>query len=391
MLTKNNSLKEKCTGCFACVNICPNKAIRMVLDKEGFFYPKIDKEKCNNCNLCLKVCPVINKRKSGKFIPKKIFACRSRNKDTQLSSSSGGIFAELAKEFIRDGGVVFGVTFENRTAAHIAIDKVKDLDKIKGSKYLQSYVNESYKQVEQLLRENKKVLFSGTPCQIAGLLSFLSLKKIDTKNLHTIDLVCHGVPSYNIFKAHILDVTSSDYESLKNVKFREKSSGWKFYSLLYEFENKFGKTETKLIENKKDLFMRGYVRNYFLRKSCYKCQFRDFPRQGDITLGDFWGIKKRYYDYYGVSLVLVNSKKGRAFFNKTRKSIFCKPLKLKKEDLHDGNVNKTHKQKRNAFFKDYFEKGYDYCKRKYLRVSFKELFTNYLSKLKHNFLRWKNL
>jgi len=391
MLTKNKLLKQKCTGCFACINICPRKAINMKLNNEGFFYPNVDKEKCNNCNLCLKVCPAINNQINTNISPKNVIAAKSLNKETQISSSSGGIFTELAKAIIKQKGVVFGVVFDKKIAKHIFIDKIDDLKKIRGSKYLQSYVNNSFKEVKKFLNLNKLVLFSGTPCQIAGLKSFLNLKKINTKNLFLIDVVCHGVPSYRIFKEHILNISSSKGKILINIRFRDKKLGWKFFSLKYEFEDRLKNKFVIDNEHQKDFFMRGYLKNYYLRKSCYDCKFSKIPRQGDITLGDFWGIPKKYYDRNGVSLVLLNNKKGDELFKKVENNISHDILNSNvissNSRLVLGKYKQNHYNKRKEFFEDYFNKDYNFCKRKYLKLGVSDIFINLLKKIKWRILK----
>jgi len=372
MLSKNDSLKQNCTGCFACINICPTKTISMYLDKDGFFYPEIEKSKCNNCVLCLKVCPVINKQKNINKINSEAISAKSINKETQISSSSGGIFTELAKVIIKQEGVVFGVTFKDNIAKHISIDNIKDLTKIKGSKYLQSYVNDSFKQVEIFLLDDKKVLFSGTPCQIAGLKSFLNQKKINISNLFLVDVVCHGVPSYRIFYEYLNHL---GINLVNAINFRNKRTGWKFFSISIKGNKNYSSISIN------DCFMNGFMKNYFLRKSCYDCKFSKIPRQGDITLGDFWGVPKNYNDYNGISLVLLNNKKGEHLFDQMKNEVSYKVLNVdiaykKNNRLIAGNYSNLNE--RYNFFRDYNSLGFDYVVNKYMSVKFLQKFINYL-------------
>jgi len=357
----------------------------MKKNKEGFLFPVIDSKKCTKCLFCEKVCPILKKSEIQKNTLNKIYAVKSRNQKTQTSSSSGGTFSELARYFLDQKGLVFGVSFENNLTKHIFIDNKKDIRKLRGSKYLQSYIGNSFLLVEKFLKNKKKVLFVGLPCQIAGLKSFIELKGVNKKNLFLVDLACHGVPSYKIFNDHILDISNG--KKIINVEFRNKKSGWKFYSLAYSFE----KGDKIIFEYTKDFFMRGYLRNYFLRKSCYDCKFSKLPRQGDITLADFWGIPSKYYDNRGVSLVLLSSKKGREVFKKIKKDVYFKTfdsnLISPKSRVVSGKYSKQQYAQRKEFFEDYFSKGYGYCKNKYFKSSIREDLINMIKKLKWKIIK----
>ncbi len=359
-------IKNKCTGCSTCINICPKKAISMQIDQEGFIYPVINEKKCINCHLCEKVCPILNNIKNENLIPKKVIAAKSIDKQIQISSSSGGIFTELAKEIIKQNGIVFGATFEEGIVKHISINKIKDLIKLRGSKYLQSYVNESFKEVEKYLNLKKPVLFSGTPCQIAGLKSFLKIKRVDTSNLLLIDLVCHGVPSYKVFQDYI----KNDFpnKTLSNINFRDKKGSWPLFNITYFFN----KSANISRYHKVDPFFIGYLKNYYLRESCYKCKFSELPRQGDITLGDFWGISKNLFDPNGVSLVLINNKKGEIFFKRIDHFVCYNFLNIdlvsENTRLFKGNYPEFNHILRNKFFLDYQEEGYKFIEKKYLKI-----------------------
>jgi coenzyme F420-reducing hydrogenase beta subunit len=235
MINKNKILKEKCTGCCACVNICPQNAIEMKINEEGFYFPVVDEKKCTRCGLCLGVCPVLNENDSRNKSPKEVYACRSLDRANQIASSSGGIFSELSNKILDRGGVVFGAVFKEGEVKHISIEKKEDLYLLKGSKYLQSSVGNSFQKALSFLKEGRMVFFSGTPCQIAGLRSFMKKKEADTSCLFCADLVCHGVPSYRLFQDHIRKISKG--KTLKNVYFRNKRFGWRNYSLVYVFED----------------------------------------------------------------------------------------------------------------------------------------------------------
>ncbi|OQA31896.1 MAG: F(420)H(2) dehydrogenase subunit F [archaeon ADurb.Bin336] len=378
-MLKYNKIKNTCTGCFACYNICPTNAISMRLNKEGFLYPEIDKEKCINCGLCEKVCPVLNKIKNNNLKPKIVFAAKSKNQLIQKNSSSGGIFSELANYILDRKGVVFGVTFKNNKTKHICIKNKDELEKIRGSKYLQSYINYSFKDVEKNLVDKKDVLFSGTPCQISGLKEYLKLRKTDDQNLFLIDVVCHGVPSYKIFKEYLKNEFGGNTR-IKNINFRYKKESWDNYYITYYFD------KGKEISNnyKRDYFFRGYLKNFYLRKSCYNCNLARIPRQGDITLGDFWGIKKEYYDSQGISLILINNKKGKNLINKIIKLIEIEELDIIEASkgnprLINGKYDSI--KEREQFFIDYFANGFVFVKKKYLKSKTTQLIILKIKKL----------
>lgn len=218
---------QNCTGCAACKQICTHEAISMQLDEEGFLRPLINQDRCVECRICIKICPV--NTQTIKHEPIKVFSGWSNNEETRLTSSSGGAFVEIAKLILAQNGVVFGVSMDsNMLAHHIFIESEKEIYKLQGSKYIQSIIGNAYKDAKQFLQEGRKVLFSGTPCQIAGLRNFLHK---DYENLYTVDLICHGVPSPKVFKDYIHYIENAINEPVKEVKFRCKKSSWIFYNM----------------------------------------------------------------------------------------------------------------------------------------------------------------
>lgn len=291
--------KNKCTGCFACYNICPKKAIEMKEDECGFIYPEVDTNKCIKCGLCEKVCPSINKTTSNN--PQKCFALFSNDSEIRKNSTSGGVATELSKYFINNGGIVYGACFKNNCLVrHTRIDKLEDLKDAQGSKYVHSYINDVFLQVKQDLK-NKKVLFIGTPCQIAGLKKFL-MKDYD--NLFLIDLICHGVPSQKFLQEEVIRLVGTT--NVDRVIFR-KNNEYGFYII------KNGKIifSKKIDESPYDeLFMEGLS----LRNNCHNCQYSNKNRVSDITIGDFWGLSEKSKIYseqsQGINVVLCNTEKG---------------------------------------------------------------------------------
>lgn len=303
---------DLCTGCTACVNSCPLNAIYMVQDNFGFLYPEINDNMCIDCGKCKVACPQNNDaRYNGE---NKFYAGVSFDDEIKEKSSSGGIFSLLAEKIIKKGGVVFGAAFDKEfNVNHIGVDKIADLRLLRGSKYVQSNIGDCFEQVENFLEKGRYVLFSGTPCQIDGLYSYL---KGSPEKLYTIDILCHGIPSPNVFKDYIDNETAND-EKINSFKFRSKKTGWLNYSTDIVFNNG-GKTIYH------SSYMQGFLNNYYLRECCYSCRYATRKRVGDITLGDFWGYREKAPAYLenddrGISLVIVNSKKGDKLFKSIRK------------------------------------------------------------------------
>ena len=319
-LKKNTFITKNCTGCGACYNICPNNAISMEENHEGFLYPQIDSSKCTNCGLCKRICPTATIKENKNYESPCCYAMMADD-DVRLSGcSSGGASQVLIKYFLENNGYVAGAIYdENWKVIHTISNKPECLSKLKGSKYYQSNTLKTFTQAKELLENGSKLLYTGTPCQIAGLKSFLNK---DYDNLFTVDIVCHGVPSFKVFKMYLDYILSKD-EHIKSIDFRNKKNGWN-NQLLLQIQ-----TASNIYEstNKLNPFMTAFLGNYILRKSCFKCPFQCLPRQGDLTIGDFWRIQKyneNYDDKKGTSLILVNSDKGKCLLSDIQKK--CKLL-----------------------------------------------------------------
>ena len=306
---------RNCCGCTACFSICPVKAIQMDQNDEGFYVPKVDPKKCIRCGKCQLVCPLTHPNLNLCSKPD-CYAIYNKNEQVRANSSSGGAFSLLAEEILNKGGYVCGATYSNeKFCHHIIIDNINDLAKLRGSKYIQSNVGDTYEQTKKLLDKGKWFLYSGTPCQIAGLKNYLGK---DYDNLITVDLVCHGTPSPKAWEGYLKD--NFPNEEIQFVNFRDKSHGWKHFSLKI-------KTDTKECTNalNNDLFMKGFLSNIYLNDSCYSCPFHKTQRPGDITLGDFWGyntVEPKFDDDKGMSIILFNSMKGHSFFNKIKLELY---------------------------------------------------------------------
>lgn len=305
--------KRDCCGCYACICICPQQCIKMQSDEEGFWYPVADVDTCINCSLCELVCPIIVKEDIVAYnVESLAYACINTDEQIRRQSSSGGLFTVLAEQIINNNGVVFGAVFDDEfNVVHSWTDCLEELNKFRGSKYVQSRVGDTYQVALNFLKQGRQVLFSGTPCQIAGLRSYLG-KNYD--GLFLVDIICHGVPSPHIWHRYKKQLEERFKAKAQKINFRSKSCGWKLYSVSFFFDNEIEYCQT----HKKDTFMQGFLQNLYLRPSCYACNFKSINRQSDITLGDFWGIEKilpQMDDDQGTSLVMVHSTKGQAMFS----------------------------------------------------------------------------
>lgn len=308
--------KQDCCGCTACQAICPQKAITMVPDEEGFLYPAIDEERCVHCDLCRKVCAFedgylakIGKTEEPAF-EQTYCAGSSTEEAVVCCSRSGGIFYALARQVIEAGGVVYGVAMTEALEAVLQrVDNLEELPRLQGSKYVQASMGEEFPRVAQDLRQNRKVFFAGTACQVAGLRSYLQTARVDMQNLYTADLICHGVPSPQIFRDNVRELETRWHLKIQSVNFRDKALGWRPHIESYEGVNAAGKTKKRYSNQYTSLFYAGVI----LRPSCHRCAFCNFQRPGDLTLADFWGmdqVQARQHARSGLSELLVNSEKG---------------------------------------------------------------------------------
>lgn len=308
--------KMKCSGCAACAAICPKQCITMRSDEEGFFYPEIDSSTCIHCNRCEQVCPIIQTRvlQEPNVLKSPVaYAAYNLDESTRLSSSSGGMFTLLAEKVLQEKGIVFGAAMseDQHSVSHIAVENVEDLEKLRGSKYLQSNTDGVYPKVSEELETGRRVLFSGTPCQVEALHTFLGR---EYENLLCVDLICHGVPSPKVWDKYISYQEDRAGAPARRTFSRHKKYGWKTFAVLFEFSNN---TAYEQILSK-DLFMQAFLQNACLRPSCHSCAFKKLNRLSDITLADFWGIQDiapEMDDDKGTSLVIVHTAKGQKVFD----------------------------------------------------------------------------
>lgn len=364
--------KDKCCGCAACVQVCPKQCFSFEEDKEGFRYPVADRIKCIDCGLCEKVCPVINQYEATN--PIKVYAAINKDEVIRMQSSSGGIFTLLAEKVIREGGVVFGAAFdENWEVQHTYVETIKDLAKLRTSKYVQSRMEDNYQRAKAFLKQGRKVMFTGTSCQIAGLKHFL---RKDYDNLLAVDVICHGVPSPMVWRDYLLEIQKAPLGasagkntvsfSLKampaigGINFREKRPyGWKKYGFSVtptEATAEDGNSVFRSLKAMDNPYMKIFFRNIALRPSCYNCPAKAGKCHSDITLADYWGVNTQHPemdDDKGTSLVIAHSQKGI-------NAIDFKEMKTLEITLEEGILsNKTYYHSvarpklRDRFFKKY--------------------------------------
>lgn len=345
--------KDKCTGCAVCVNVCPKKCINMKPDSEGFSYPQIDLEKCIHCGLCEKKCPVLNRKIDSEKKVLGVYAGYSLDEKVRYMSSSGGAFTEFAKYVLKMSGVCYGVAYDNdNNVVHTRITSEDQLSLFRQSKYVQSDIGTTYANVQNDLKRGLYVLFSGAPCQCAGLKSFLGK---EYKKLVVIDFICTAACSPKAYKCYLKDIEEQYNAKVDKVSFRNKETTWGNFSLRIDFKDK---KEFYRKTNRQDAYFKAYSARVLFRPSCYECQFRGTDRVSDITIADFWGLKWNNKDYgveqmkNGVSLFIFNSIKGKNIFDDyTKFHMYSEEHTL--EDALKGNGGYYYSQKP-GIYREYF-------------------------------------
>ncbi len=349
-----NSLKD-CCGCTACYSVCPNSCIKMITDSEGFNYPKVDYSLCVDCGLCRSVCPTLCLSNYNTKTTK-AYGVKNVNENIRKDSSSGGVFSAIAELVIRRGGKIFGAEFDRDwSVKHSYIDNISDIKRFRGSKYVQSDLKDTFLTLKTILKENTLVLFSGTPCQVKGLKLFLNK---DYDNLICLDFICHGVPSNRVWEAYLSSLTH-DTNSIESIQFRDKKTGWKSYSFTFKQKNESSKSEFYY----NNAYMKGFLRDLYLRPSCNNCPAKKGISNSDITLADFWGVDKLFpqKDDLGVSLVIVNNSKGASIFSELNITQF--PVDLDFALKYNPSYNESSKQNNYRYlFFNLLNKGWSFKK-----------------------------
>lgn len=339
---------DECTGCASCINVCNHNAIKLYTDKYGFKYPHIDKNSCINCKKCIKHCPSLSNKFIDKNVAKLAYACYNNIDNERIKSSSGGLAFILAKNILKNNGVVYGCSFVPPfNIQHVRCTSIEDIERIRGSKYVQSDISNIYTEIEKDLKEEKKVLFIGTPCQVAGIKSCF----FKTDNLYTVDIICHGTPSLKYLKETLAEINTPIYD----IQFRNNNK--------FIFTLKNNNNENIFIRDlNNDLYMKGFFNGTTFRPCCYTCKYACNKRISDITIGDFWGVKSDNISNpeLGVSLALINTNKGEYIFNQCKNNLYYEKQSI--DTAIKGNEQLRHpynKNFRSTIFRFFYPKiGY---------------------------------
>lgn len=355
--------EEQCSGCGACVNICPQKCITMKRNYQGFDYPSIDEDDCINCGQCEKVCHAV--LQSYEERTPSVFSVAMKNDDATLKkSSSGGAAYILSKKFIEDGGIVFGAAYtDGLHVEHICVSDVQELERLQGSKYVQSSTGSCFSDVRKALKSGMRVLYFGTPCQIHGLYAFL--QNANTDSLFTCDLLCGGVPSPGLFEKYIAELKTHTKSDFDYYNFRSKRYGYGYGYLIQAISD--GKE--KILTGHNSSFIKTIGAGY-IRQSCIGCRFGSLSRVGDVTIGDFWNLNVRF-DLWtkGVSLLFVNTNKGKSLVTNLQDDVYIDERTVdeaKKSQSCSLTGSKKKPKDYEAFYKDCFVMSWNELSQKYL-------------------------
>ena len=348
----NDIAGKLCFGCSACICACPQKCIQMLENSEGFLYPVIDEKKCVNCGLCRRVCPALSDVKNNEHNLNEVYAAVSKDPSVLMKSSSGGIFTELAKQVIMEKGCVLGASFSDdfRSVHHTMAESDAMLGNLRGSKYMQSVVGGVYPEIKKQLEAGRTVLFSGTPCQVAGLKSYLNK---DYEHLFTVDIICHGVPSAKLWGCYLADIEKKTRGKAKYVSFRYKVND------TTRLETKRLATDGKIYYKaySEDPFLKMFLKNDCLRESCYDCKAKENGTMADITIGDFWGIGKIKTNFDcsdGVSIIIVHTEKGKRLLKRAQPCLNIQPVDYTSAVAGNSalNMSSVRPAERDEFFVD---------------------------------------
>lgn len=370
--------KENCCGCQACSQICPVHAISMDIDIEGFWYPQIDQNICVDCGRCEYVCPEV--KPYNTLVPVETWGCYRKDLSKRMKSASGGVFAVLAEAVLNRNGIAFGAAFNDKwELKHCYVDNITALDSLLGSKYVQSNIDNTYVQVKEFLKKGCFVLFSGTPCQIQGLKKYLGR---DYDNLLTVDLICHGVPSPEVWSNYLTELSKGS----KLIAFtpRDKSGGIENAPIVFDFDN--GRKVKQHYD--KNTYIKGFNQNLYLRPSCHACKFKGVERCSDLTIGDFWGHRNFYPlfgDHYGISVVIVHSEQGKKWFEGVKEDLEVIDAKIEQVLPQNPCLTESVPKQaaRDVFFDRWKQQGVTFTVEQILRPTLKQRIDMLLKPVKY--------
>lgn len=365
-----NIEKKSCTGCKMCADICPVDAISFTQDNEGFWYPSVNMDTCLECGLCDKRCPSLNNKEINGTSDPNVYSAWSKDDEVRITSTSGGIFWTIAKKFIDLGGIVFGSAYGNdwKSAYHTVAKNEKDLYKLKGSKYFQSDTEGVYKKVKEELDNGVKVLFCGTPCQNAALISYLDKQ---FENLYLMDFICRSINSPKAFSAYISELEEQFSSCAKEVHLKNKKNGWQSLASQVKFEN----GEESILDKENDWWVKGFIYNdLYTRESCFHCPYKVLPRiSSDITIGDFWGIKGQTSEdlFKGISVMLINTEKGKQLLESAEDDLIIRSHTI--DEVKAGNPalykNPIRSNKQDKFFELLEKHPFSFCVKQCTKLS----------------------
>lgn len=369
--------KSDCCGCTACESVCPKDAISMTCDNLGFRYPIVNENLCINCEKCIKVCKFgPNNTRFSNFDAPEVYAIRCKDEYELTKSQSGGAFYVLSEYILKNHGLIYGAIMSSDfTVFHTKADNRYDRNRMRGSKYVQSDLSGVFRDIKNELKNDKKVLFVGTPCQVSGLRSYIGEK--NDSNLYTIDLVCHGVPSPKAWKDYLEYLENKYKGKVQKVSFRDKKFGWKNAKESYIINHKEVTTTS---------FLDLYFLHCLLRDCCSSCPFTNFNRIGDLTIGDFWGWDKKHKEYNdnkGISLLLINSEKGRFLFNNIKSEVYYIQSNLEDSKQNALSHPTAHNKLREQFLNEYSLHGFKYVIKKYTQEGWRLRWKTKIAKLLH--------
>ena len=358
-----NAHDTLCCGCAACAQVCPKSAIELRENEKGFLYPVVNEEHCVQCGLCDSVCPIHTAGTDHKE-EQTILAVKHKSKEKRAQSQSGGAFAGMAETVLAEGGIVYGVALNDELEpVYTRVADSRKLPLLKGSKYVQAKVGNAFREVADDLNRGRKVLFSGTPCHVDGLLGFLKSSHVSTEGLFTVDLVCHGVPSPKIYRDY-KELLSERHgnKPIRGFNFRDKSFGWYGHVVVV-----VGKKKYRI-----DDYVKIFYSNLALRDNCFECAYANMSRCGDVTIGDCWGIEKfapEFADNEGVSLLLLNTEKGKELWHNTAGYFDSMRVDDESKILQRNLYAPTEKPKElEKFWEDYYRYGAEYCFYRYCKI-----------------------
>ena len=383
--------KTLCAGCSSCVNACPRSCISMERDEEGFRYPTVNTSSCINCGICENVCPLLHPVDTKDQSAKAAYVARNRKPEILSESSSGGFFFGICEYVMSLNGVVYGAGFDQDfNVCHLRAEKIEECRQFMGSKYVQSRIGKTYQEVKADLNQGRVVLFSGTPCQVQGLMTYLNRNSYP--NLILVDLICHGVGSEAVWDSYLESEKKRNNSKLNNISFRSKKYGYQNFAMKLSFDNK-----TTYKTSRTDQYLRAFTTNLILRPSCYTCHFKSVFHISDLTIYDGWDshtVIGKKDDNKGYTNVLVQSEKGLDIIKKLETFLELYPVSINDIVPNGGGMilkSASKHPSRDAFFDTVSGSGVDQAFDSFLKITPKDLLIERIKILNSSFIWFRQL